>query len=500
VRPGWSFPIALEDAARGGEPIFLRIARAVTDDVRRGRLRPGDPLPGTRALAETLGVHRNTVLAAYRELVAEGWATASAARGTFVSRELPDAAPRRFAAPVTEPPARVGYDLAPAPPVWRSTSGPPSLARGVLSLSGGIPDVRLVPTAALARAFRRALRTDARALLGYGDPRGPLALRNALASMLSVSRGLASSGENVIVTRGSQMALDLVARTLVAPGDLVLVEALGYRPAWVAMRSAGARVVGVPLDGRGIKTDAIAKVASQQKIRAVYVTPHHQYPTTVALSAGRRIELLALAARHRFAVIEDDYDHEFHYDGRPILPLASADRAGVVIYVGTLSKVLAPGLRIGYVVAPAPLLERLALLRASVDRQGDLPVEAAVAELLEDGEVQRHIRRARRIYEERRDLLVELLRSSLGSALAFDSPAGGTALWAKIDASIDVDAWYERGLTAGVAFQPARVFAVDGRSKNHARFGFAQLDPAELREAVKRLARALRPLKRRELG
>ena len=496
MRPGWSFPIALADGAGDAdasrEPIFLRIARAVTDDIRRGRLRPGAPLPGSRALAETLGVHRNTVLAAYRELAAEGWVTASAARGTFISRELPDAAPRRFAATVTEPPARVGYDLGPAPSL-----GPAPLARGVLSLSGGIPDVRLVPIAPLARAFRRALRTDARALLGYGDPRGPVALRSAIASMLSVSRGLVSSGENVVVTRGSQGAIDLVARTLVAPGDLVLVEALGYRPAWVAMRSAGARVAGVPVDARGIDTEAIGKLAAEQKIRAVYVTPHHQYPTTVALSAGRRIELLALAARHRFAVIEDDYDHEFHYDGRPILPLASADRAGVVIYVGTLSKVLAPGLRIGYVVAPAPLLDRLATLRASVDRQGDLPVEAAVAELLEDGEVQRHIRRARRVYEGRRDLLVGLLRSSLGSALAFASPAGGTALWAKVDTAIDVDAWYERSLAAGVAFQPARIFALDGRSKNQARFGFAQLDEPELKEAVKRLARALKLGKRR---
>ena len=195
-------------------------------------------------------------------------------------------------------------------------------------------------------------------------------------------------------------------------------------------------------------------------------------------------------------MIEDDYDHEFHYDGRPILPLASADRAGVVIYVGTLSKVLAPGLRIGYVVAPAPLLDRLTTLRKTIDGQGDLPLEASVAELLEDGEVQRHIRRARRVYEERRDLLVEHLRTSLGTALAFESPAGGTALWANVDDAIDVDAWYERGLAAGVAFQPARIFALDGRSRNQARFGFAQLDAPELKEAVKRLARALKPGKR----
>ncbi len=485
VERGWSFQLAVD--TRDNEPIFVRIARAMIDDIRRARLRPGDPLPGSRPLAASLGVHRNTVLAAYRELIAEGWVTTSAARGTFVSEALPDVRPRRFAEPLSESRGRVGFDLGEPP-----EAEPERVAPGVMSLSGGVPDVRLVPVASLARALRRVLASRTNGALGYGDPRGPRPLRDGIAAMLKAARGLAVTGDDVLVTRGSQMGIDLFARTVVRPGDVVAVESLGYRPAWVALRAAGARLVPLPLDARGVKVDALADLLAREHVRAVYVTPHHQYPTTVALAAGRRIELMALAAKHRFAIVEDDYDHEFHYDGRPILPLASADTHGSVAYLGTLSKVLAPGLRLGYVVAPPPLLERMARARASVDRQGDQPMELAVAELLEDGEVQRHIRRARRVYAARREVLGRALASDLGSALSFELPSGGTAVWARVDPAIDVEAWHARAVARGVAFQTARLFAFDGRTRPRARFGFAQLDPTELREASRRLATALR--------
>jgi GntR family transcriptional regulator/MocR family aminotransferase len=223
----------------------------------------------------------------------------------------------------------------------------------------------------------------------------------------------------------------------------------------------------------------------------VVLTPHHQYPTTAVLSPGRRLALLDLARRERIAVVEDDYDHEFHYDGRPVLPLASADRAGVVVYVGSLSKILAPGLRIGYVVAPRPLVDALAALRAHVDRQGDQVVEDAVAELLEDGEVQRHARRARAAYAERRGVLADALGRALGEVVSFALPPGGTALWARVDARVDVERWLERARRAGVDFQTGRSFTFDGRSRPFARFGFACLEPEELRRAVARLKAAL---------
>jgi GntR family transcriptional regulator/MocR family aminotransferase len=487
---GWSFSLDLAKRAREGEadePIFLQIARAVVDDVKRGRLKSGDDLPGSRTLASTLGVHRNTVLAAYRELAAEGWVTFEQARRTIIAADLPETefsvarASKNFA-------STIGFDL---PSAHDEIIASPAPRAGVLSLSGGIPDVRLAPLTPLARAFRRALRHQGRGLLGYGDPRGPKRLRAAVASMLTATRAIAVNEDDLMITRGSQMALDLLSRTLIRPGDVVAVESLGYRPAWRALRAAGAKLVSVPLDAQGMRIDALASIAKKNRIVAVYLTPHHQYPTTVVLSARRRLELLALAAQHRFAILEDDYDHEFHYSGRPVLPLASSDRNGVVVYLGTLSKVLAPGLRIGYVVTPPPLLERLVRCRVDVDRQGDLPLEIAVAEMIEDGEVQRHTRRARRIYLERRDVLVNALEKKLGGFVEFDIPAGGTALWAEVDASIDVDAWCERALDAKVAFQAARVFAFDDRAHPFARFGFAQLDPREIETATDRLVRAL---------
>src|SRR6185312_12732769 len=246
--------------------------------------------------------------------------------------------------------------------------------RGI-QLSSGSPDVRLAPTTLLTRAYRRAVRGLSGTALRYGFPHGHPDLRAALARMLAATRGLAARAEDVVVTSGSQMALDLVSRALLRPGDAVAVEQLGYRPAWLAFRQHGAQLVPVPVDGQGMDIEALARAAARAPLRAVYVTPHHQYPTTATLSAGRRIALLELARKLRIAIIEDDYDHEYHYEGRPILPLASADPAGVVVYIGTLAKVIAPGVRLGYAAAPRPLLDSMAAHRHIIDRQGDHTLE-----------------------------------------------------------------------------------------------------------------------------
>ena len=309
--------------------------------------------------------------------------------------------------------------------------------------------------------------------------------------MLSAVRGLAVSADDVFVTRGSQLALYLTARALVRPGDAVAVESLGYAPAWEAFRAAGARLLPVPVDAHGLRVDRLAAIAERAKLRAVYVTPHHHYPTLAVLSAERRLALLELARRHRFAVVEDDYDYEMYYEGRPLLPLASADTAGVVVYVGTLSKILAPGVRIGYAVAPAPLLDRFAVLRRSIDREGDPAVERAVAELLEDGVIERHARRMRRVYRARRDALAAELRRELSGQVQFAVPTGGMALWGTTASGIDVDAWAERALARGVHFATARSFAFDGRPRGAARLGYASLREDELREAVRRMRAAL---------
>jgi GntR family transcriptional regulator/MocR family aminotransferase len=486
----WIFPIALDPDDR--LPLFVQIERAITGDVRRGRLRPGDLLPGTRTLARTLGVHRSTVVAAYEELIAQGWAAARRGGGTVVAAASPEPRPRRFALARPALAVRAGFDVTPM-----ELPSTPAPKPGVLALWGGVPDLRLAPAAALGRAWRRAVR-GGRALLGYAhDGRGEPRLRAALAGLLSAARGLAAQADDLLVVRGSQMSLELVARSLIRPGDLAVVEAPGYGPARLAFARAGARLVPVAVDREGVRVDAIEALAAREPVRLVYVTPHHQYPTTVTLSPSRRLALLDLAARRRIAIVEDDYDHEFHFDGRPLLPLASADPAGVVIYIGSLAKVLAPGLRLGYTVAPRAVLDRMAAERVLLDRQGDLVLERAVAEMIEDGELQRHVGRLRRIYQRRRDVLCELVAARLDGRLAFRRPPGGMALWTTAAAGIDVEAWAQKALSEGLMFQTGRAFDFQGRATPNLRLGFAIADEGELARAVEILVRTVPASNRR---
>jgi GntR family transcriptional regulator/MocR family aminotransferase len=473
----------------GASAVFVRIAAAVTADIRRGVLRAGDRLPSTRALATELGVTRNTVVAAYDELLAQGWVQSRGAAGTFVTTEVPE----RSVAHADTNAARtrrggiaptIGYALDAVPPV----SSPLGPVGSRFQISAGVPDPRVFPHAIVARAYRRALRsTTATAALGYGDPCGTPQLRTAIAAMLRATRAIPADASNILVTRGSQMALDLAARALLRPGDVAAVEALGYQPAFRAFAAAGARLVGVPIDTDGLVVDRLP-----MRPRLLYATPHHQYPTTVLLSSSRRLALLDRARCDRFAIVEDDYDHEFHFDGRPVAPLASADRDGTVIYVGSLSKILAPGLRLGFIAAPEPVIATLAAIRAAIDRQGDHVLELAVAELVADGEIHRHAHKQRRIYAARRDAFVQLLRRHLGGALAFELPAGGITLWARVDPGIALERWRERAFAKGVHVAIARDFALDRKPRPFMRLAFARYTEAELAEIVGVLASTLR--------
>lgn len=478
---GWELAFSLDREAE--YPVFRQIARAITADIARGRLRPGARLPGTRTLARQLTVNRNTVLAAYADLTAEGWVTSSAASGTFVSQALPGQPSGAVrAAPVAAP----GFSFRPVPTV----DGHAAYPRGTIDLSSGQPDLATIPAELLGRAYRRALRLGHERLLGYCDPAGHPRLREALAEMVSATRSLPVGPANVMVTRGSQMAWTLLARALLGPGDTVAVEELGYRPAWQALQQTGARLAPVPVDGAGLRVDAVDDLARTAQLRAVYVTPHRQYPTTVTMTADRRMRLLELAARHRFAVIEDDYDHEFHYRGRPVQPLASLDGKGSMIYVGTLSKVFAPGLRIGFVVAADGFVASLATHRIVLDLAGDHVVEAAVAELLRDGEIQRNVNRLRRIYARRHDALLTALDAHLPRVVRVTPADGGLGIWGTAD-GIDVDDWAERALGHGVAFYPGRRYAFSGESVPCLRLSFAPLSERQIDEAVRRMARAL---------
>jgi GntR family transcriptional regulator/MocR family aminotransferase len=474
----------------GPAPIWLQIVHALIEEARTARLTPGTAMPGSRELAEALGVSRKTVVQAYEELVAQGWLSSEGTRGTFVSPLLPTAVPgtRGREVPPSGPLEQPDFPLRRAAP----DLAPYAEQAGWLRFDDGVPDARLLPGEALARAYRRALLLACSGnRLAYGDPRGSLALRRAVATMLSVDRGIACSPDHVCLVRGTQMGIYVAARLLAAPGDTVAVESLSYPPAREAFRAAGAEVAAVGLDGEGMRLDELERLCRRCRVRAVYVTPHHQFPTTVVLRPQRRLRLLALAEQFGFAILEDDYDHEFHFAHRPLLPLASADRHGKVIYVGSFSKLLTPSLRIGYLAGPAAFIRRAAAELMIIDRQGDPVTEAAVAELIEDGAVRAHARRVHKIYAERQRTFAQCLGEALGDRLAFVVPEGGLALWVRFADGTDMAALAQEAAAARLTFLPGRDFTTDGSNLAAARLGFASLDATEMRSAIARLARAL---------
>lgn len=477
----------LSPRPEGQKLSYLDISRLLITEIRRGRLEAGDVLPGSRELASQLRVNRKTVIRAFDELVRQGWLTSEATRGTFVSAALPVSIQVQQAS-VRER----GRDESPH---FLSLSPPPDIAAvfrapGVICLDDGVPDTRIFPTEAFARALRTGISMAGRRdRLGYGDPRGSLSLRDAVAKMLNQERGLAVTAANICITRGSQMALYVIGRTMLRGGDAIVVEALTYPAAREAFRSVGAEVLSVRLDQGGIDVEDLEEKCRKHKVRLVYLTPHHQYPTTVSLRPERRIRLMALASQFGFAVIEDDYDHEFHFDGRPLLPLASGNPEKS-IYVGSMSKLLAPGLRIGFVAGPVAVIERIASEVLLIDRQGDPSTEFAVSELIESGELRRHANRARKVYAERRAAMGQLLKDVFGSRLSFNVPEGGLAFWIEFHRKEELQRFEEGAPLHGLRWTHSSAFASTDQAPKGLRLGFASLDEAEMGTVIRSMVKA----------
>lgn len=466
-------------------PLYLQISRAIIHEIERARLPAGTFLPSSRELATMLGVNRKTVVLAYEDLIAQGWLESLGTRGTAVAAQAADAAARPAA------PAPAPADLLPeyrfhAPPA-RSLAVPDGSG---VKLDEGAPDGRLFPGEILSRAYRSAIRRAARAnRLQYRDPRGSPRLREAVAAMLRGERGLSVDADGICITRGSQNGIYLAARTLLSPGDAVVVEALTYEPAVAAFRDRGATVVPVPLDEHGMDVDSLEQACRRHRVRAVFLTPHHQFPTTVALRPERRLRVLTLARQFGFAVIEDDYDHEFHFGSQPLLPMASY-APGQVIYVGSLSKLLLPALRIGYIAAPRPFIEAVAHGVSLTDGMGNTLTEDAAAELIEEGELRRHARRTISIYAARRHAFADALAARFGDRAAFRVPDGGLAFWLRFADGALLDRIEAAAAGEGVRLAPSASFASGEAAPRGLRLGFASLTQAEADAALGALARA----------
>lgn len=470
-------------------PVYLQIANAVSREMKKGRIGPGIKLPGTRQMSEILGVHRKTIVRSYEELDAQGWIEMRPSQGTFTSKELPEIIPRRFSSkPETNSfPAQTGY----AVKVNDSIRKPVSPYRNITGFHDG-PDSRLVPIEELGRAYKSVLaRKSSYPYLSYVDMAGVLKLRTVLSDYLNGSRGLRTTADNIMITRGTQMALYLLAKVLFSPGDTAIVGDTNYYYADHVFLNAGMNLTRVKVDEHGIDVDTIEKICNKKKIRALYITSHHHYPTTVTLSAARRIKLLSLAEKYGFIIIEDDYDYDFHYCSSPILPLVSADTKGMVIYVGTLSKTIAPYIRTGYVVAPPNLLLELCRVRQLIDTQGDPIMEMAIAELFQDGTIKRHMKKALNEYHRRRDFLCEHLSKKLKGIIEFKVPDGGLAIWAKFDKSVPLPALTEKMREQGVIISNGLIHNSSSVLLNSTRIGFAWMNEKEAESAVNILAKTI---------
>ncbi|HUD29020.1 MAG TPA: PLP-dependent aminotransferase family protein [Novosphingobium sp.] len=483
LRP-WQVSLGERIDARRNVPIYMQIIQALIRDIERGRLTSGTYLPSSRELAATLGVNRKTVVLAYEDLIAQGWLASAGTRGTMVSTSLPEpAVVDRSDAEVSMSNAVIDYRIAEPP------ERPLALPSGPgLKLDEGAPDGRLFPSELLARAYRSATYRASRDNgFQYRDPRGSPALRESIATMLKTQRGLPVTAENICITRGSQNGIFLATQALIQPGHAIIVEELTYEPAVAAFRALGAKVIPVGLDEGGIDIEAVELACRRNAVRAVFLTPHHQFPTTVALRPERRLRLLDLARQFGFAIIEDDYDHEFHFESQPLLPMAGYGPAHV-IYVGSLSKLLLPALRIGYIAAPPRTIAAVAHMVSLTDGMGNTLTEDAAAELIESGELRRHARKVWQIYARRRDSFAAEIDRAFGDLAEYRVPDGGLAFWLRFHT--DIDKMETRAAAMGLRFAASRSFMTRDDAPRGLRIGFASLNEHEAHTAIAALREA----------
>jgi GntR family transcriptional regulator/MocR family aminotransferase len=476
--------------------VYLQIANGIISHIRRGILKPSAALPASRILAADLKVHRKTVVAAYDELYAQSWVDAYPRKGIFVAKNLPDVSPRKITTGIQS------YSYAEKTFFEIATDKFPSLALSVKSpehnlvFNDGFPDTRLAPVELMVREYRRFARYHFTSkYLMYGPEQGSENLRTELARFFGETRGLQVKPENILITKGVQMALYLIAQLLLTKNDTVIAADPGYNGANEVFEQTGANLALVPVDEHGININEIEAICKKKKVKLVYVIPHHHSPTTVTLSAERRMQLLELARKYKFAIVEDDYDYDFHYASSPILPLASIDYYGSVIYVGSFSKTIAPGIRMGFMIAPQNLIVRVTRIRKLIDRQGEQLLEEAMANLLKNGDISRHLKKANKIYHERRDILCRLLKEKLDGYISFKIPDGGFAVWVEYLNGLKPHEVAAKAATMGLTISSGKDYYHDPAYLNNCiRIGFASLNPNELEAAVDILAKAVMSL------
>lgn len=462
LRP-WSLEIQLDK--KSNTALYLQIADAIINAIKSGKLSSGNALPGSRQLAVLLHVNRNTVIEALDVLTAEGWLITMDRKGTFVADVLPESGlekKQQQKANTTE------EEIKPH-----------------LVFDDGLPDSRLAPMTDLARAYREIFNRKSRwQIMGYSNEFGNTEFRKAIAQMLNFKRGMNISHDQICITRGSQMAMYLAAHSLFSKGDYIMIENPGYQPAWKAFENAGAALLPVSITPDGLNLEEVEEYLKKYNtIKAIYVTPHHQFPTTVTMSLKKRLKLIELSNKYGFTIIEDDYDHEFHFGQRPILPISSYESAQNFIYIGTLSKIVAPALRIGYLVSTPERIEKVGEHRKIIDVQGDNIMEEAVLHLINEGIIKRHLKKTNLIYKAKRDYFESLCKQHLKDKITFTKPEGGLAFWIVPNDTIDLPFVCQQLLAKGIKIMNPENFSCTNSASGF-RLGYASLTEQQMEQGI----------------
>jgi GntR family transcriptional regulator/MocR family aminotransferase len=455
--------------------LHAQLRAAVLD----GRLPANSALPATRNVAEALGVARNTVVTVYDLLIAEGY---------LIPRKGARPLVAEFARRASKSP-RPGVDESRFAPIWRTPFLQPSAPRVLpeRNFRLGIPDHRHFPHDVWRRLMAQALRRSAREPFAYAPSQGIPALREAIAQHVAFARAVACTADDVIVTSGAQQAFDLVARLLVTPGQTrVAVEEPGYPPVRAAFAAAGAQLVPLPVDDEGLCVERLP-----EDVRIISVTPSHQSPTGVAMSLRRRTALLEFARTHRAVIVEDDYDGEFRFGGRPLDALQTLDRDALVFYVGTFSKSIFPSLRKGFVVAPAWARRGLVTVKHCVDSHCDTITQSVLAAFIRDGHLARHVRHMRPIYAGRREALLAGLHRDLGEWLQPIASEAGLHLAARVRVPAQASKIMPTVLRFAPGAESTADYAMTCDIEPAVTFGYGVIDAAEITVALKKLRAAL---------
>ena len=469
---------------QNGEPLFRQVYRGVRHSILSGALHVNDRLPSTRDLAEQLGISRTVILLAYDQLLAEGFVTGRGGSGTFVAEGVSKSVGRGSTKGATLRVSRFGAAAAAAVPSVDSPKRPPTNFR--YDFVYGRSDLETFPFEMWRRLLVRQARRASVRQFDYGSAPGSFDLREAICVHLRRSRSVVCDPSDVIVVNGSQQALDLVVRVLVERGDRVAIEDPHYNGTRESLRAAGAKLLAVPVDHDRMNTARLPKLAS-----VAFVTPSHQFPTGAILSLSRRLALLEWARRQNAVIVEDDYDGEFHYEGRPLESLQGLDREGRIVYIGTFSRTVFPALRIGYLIPPKSLVPAFTAAKWLNDLHSATLEQQTLAEFISEGMYERHLRRLRRRNTERRAVLLKSIRQHLGDRVEVTGESAGAhvVLWPK--GKIKEDDVIARAAERGVRVYGIAHCFLTRPSRPGLMLGYARMTEHEIREGVRLLGEVL---------